>query len=331
MATPPDGTGSGQSPRTRAERELTQTRSSIRRRRRAPHSRLRRAGPPALQPGHGPPAAGAPPLDPGDSGMPNALGVASRARQSASGPQRTGRWRTAVSEVRNCVGWSRASEDGGGTRWLRVSGMAGPSLVVPLRGSSCRRWEASEIRVKLPEFIRVPRPCGVLESDTMTDTAVSLYLGLLKQCVTNLIYQDPAIRYIGEGPEDEPIGPFPLADGWRKRLAKPSTHDDRNMPVRSSSPAPRGRLSARPDGGRGAMVAGGAGRLLAAPPGCGFDDRSQADHLVVHVSWDDTVASSRWTGLPSPRNRVGIRRLRGIEACAFHGTGRWEPGGAGIG
>jgi hypothetical protein len=45
----------------------------------------------------------------------------------------------------------------------------------------------------------------------MTDTAVSLYLDLLKRCVTNLIYQDPAIRYIGEGPDDEPIGPFSLS------------------------------------------------------------------------------------------------------------------------
>jgi hypothetical protein len=45
----------------------------------------------------------------------------------------------------------------------------------------------------------------------MTDTAVSLYLDLLKRCVTNLIYQDPAIRYIGEGPDDDPIGPFSLS------------------------------------------------------------------------------------------------------------------------
>jgi hypothetical protein len=52
---------------------------------------------------------------------------------------------------------------------------------------------------------------GLGEQDVMTDAGVSLYLDLLKRCVTNLIYQDPMIRYIGESPEDNPIGPFSLS------------------------------------------------------------------------------------------------------------------------
>ena len=29
----------------------------------------------------------------------------------------------------------------------------------------------------------------------MTETAISLYLDLLKRCVVNVIYEDPAIRF----------------------------------------------------------------------------------------------------------------------------------------
>jgi hypothetical protein len=45
----------------------------------------------------------------------------------------------------------------------------------------------------------------------MTDVTVLLYLDLLKRCVTNLIYRDPAIRYIGEDIDESPIGPFSLS------------------------------------------------------------------------------------------------------------------------
>lgn len=48
----------------------------------------------------------------------------------------------------------------------------------------------------------------------MADDAVSLYLDLLKRCVTNLIYQDPAIPYFGEETEG-PLAPFSV----ERRLA----------------------------------------------------------------------------------------------------------------
>ena len=40
----------------------------------------------------------------------------------------------------------------------------------------------------------------------MADDAVSLYLDLLKRCVSNLIYQDPAVPYVGEKAEG-PVTP----------------------------------------------------------------------------------------------------------------------------
>jgi hypothetical protein len=43
----------------------------------------------------------------------------------------------------------------------------------------------------------------------MSNSAASLYLDLLKRCVTNLIYQDPAIPYVGEDSQDGgPLNPF---------------------------------------------------------------------------------------------------------------------------
>jgi Macrocin-O-methyltransferase (TylF) len=48
----------------------------------------------------------------------------------------------------------------------------------------------------------------------MADEAVSLYLDLLKRCVSNLIYQDPAVPYVGEPAEGQVI-PFSL----ERRLA----------------------------------------------------------------------------------------------------------------
>jgi hypothetical protein len=44
----------------------------------------------------------------------------------------------------------------------------------------------------------------------MTDDAVSLYLELLKRCVCNLIYQDPAIPRIGEESDDPLLAPFSM-------------------------------------------------------------------------------------------------------------------------
>jgi hypothetical protein len=49
----------------------------------------------------------------------------------------------------------------------------------------------------------------------MSDDAVSLYIDLLKRCVCNLIYQDPAVPYIGEESEDPLFAPFSL----ERRLA----------------------------------------------------------------------------------------------------------------
>jgi hypothetical protein len=48
----------------------------------------------------------------------------------------------------------------------------------------------------------------------VADDAVSLYLDLLKRCVSNLIYQDPAVPYIGEEAEGL-VAPFSL----ERRLA----------------------------------------------------------------------------------------------------------------
>src|SRR6478752_6087711 len=45
----------------------------------------------------------------------------------------------------------------------------------------------------------------------MTGAAVPLYLDLLKRCVTNLIYRDPAIRYIGDHLDEGLIAPFSLS------------------------------------------------------------------------------------------------------------------------
>jgi O-methyltransferase len=45
----------------------------------------------------------------------------------------------------------------------------------------------------------------------MTDVPVVLYLDLLKRCVTNLIYRDPAVRYIGDDLDEGLIGPFSLS------------------------------------------------------------------------------------------------------------------------
>jgi len=44
----------------------------------------------------------------------------------------------------------------------------------------------------------------------VSETAVSTYLDLLKRCLTNLIYQDSAVRYLGEEPDNSPIAPFSL-------------------------------------------------------------------------------------------------------------------------
>jgi hypothetical protein len=42
----------------------------------------------------------------------------------------------------------------------------------------------------------------------MTDAAISLYLDLLKRCVINLIYEDPAIRYPWDDSTDRVLLPF---------------------------------------------------------------------------------------------------------------------------
>lgn len=42
----------------------------------------------------------------------------------------------------------------------------------------------------------------------MGDDGASLYLELLKRCVCNLIYQDPAIPYLGEESMDPLVAPF---------------------------------------------------------------------------------------------------------------------------
>ena len=42
----------------------------------------------------------------------------------------------------------------------------------------------------------------------MTDPAISLYLDLLKRCVINLIYEDPAIRYPWDDSSDRVLLPF---------------------------------------------------------------------------------------------------------------------------
>ena len=44
----------------------------------------------------------------------------------------------------------------------------------------------------------------------MGDDAVSLYLELLKRCVCNLIYQDPAVPYLGEESDDPLFAEFSL-------------------------------------------------------------------------------------------------------------------------
>jgi hypothetical protein len=44
----------------------------------------------------------------------------------------------------------------------------------------------------------------------VSDIAISMYLDLLKRCVTNLVYQDSAVRYFAEDPDDSPIAPFSL-------------------------------------------------------------------------------------------------------------------------
>ena len=44
----------------------------------------------------------------------------------------------------------------------------------------------------------------------MTEEAASLYLDLLKRCVCNLIYQDPAVPLIGEESVDPLLAPFSL-------------------------------------------------------------------------------------------------------------------------
>ena len=44
----------------------------------------------------------------------------------------------------------------------------------------------------------------------MGDDGASLYLELLKRCVCNLIYQDPAIPYLGEESMDPLVAPFSL-------------------------------------------------------------------------------------------------------------------------
>ena len=49
----------------------------------------------------------------------------------------------------------------------------------------------------------------------MGDDGASLYLELLKRCVCNLIYQDPAIPYLGEESMDPLVAPFSL----ERRLA----------------------------------------------------------------------------------------------------------------
>ena len=49
----------------------------------------------------------------------------------------------------------------------------------------------------------------------MSDDPISLYLDLLKRCVCNLIYQDPAVPYIGEDAADPLVAPFDL----ERRLA----------------------------------------------------------------------------------------------------------------
>src|SRR4051812_17571850 len=42
----------------------------------------------------------------------------------------------------------------------------------------------------------------------MTEAAISLYLDLLKRCVINLIYEDPAIRYAWDDSTDRLLLPF---------------------------------------------------------------------------------------------------------------------------
>jgi len=44
----------------------------------------------------------------------------------------------------------------------------------------------------------------------VNEPAISLYLDLLKRCVTNLIYRDDAIRYIDEDPDAAAIKPFSI-------------------------------------------------------------------------------------------------------------------------
>jgi Macrocin-O-methyltransferase (TylF) len=52
---------------------------------------------------------------------------------------------------------------------------------------------------------------------TTTDRAALLYLDLLKRCVTNLIYEDPAVRYPDDDSSDETFVPF---DRERRETAR---------------------------------------------------------------------------------------------------------------
>ena len=44
----------------------------------------------------------------------------------------------------------------------------------------------------------------------MADSTVTLYVDLLKRCVTNLVYQDPAVAYLGEEAADGVLDPFSM-------------------------------------------------------------------------------------------------------------------------
>jgi hypothetical protein len=44
----------------------------------------------------------------------------------------------------------------------------------------------------------------------MADSAVTLYIDLLNRCVTNLVYQDPAVAYLGEQAADGALNPFSM-------------------------------------------------------------------------------------------------------------------------